>query len=77
MNLLPIFSGQIKATACDWAEGENGRTGGLKESKRGRKRGRRKKRRYRTMWLGETASYKGLIAGGQAGVMIELTSLGT
>lgn len=76
MNLLPIFTGQIKATACDWAE-ENGRTGGLKESKRGRKRGRRKKRRCRTMWLGETASCKGLIAGGQAGVVIELTSLGT
>lgn len=73
---MPIFTGQIKATACDWAEEENGGTGGLKES-RGRKRGKRKKRWCRAMWLGETANCKGLIAGGQAGVVIELTNLGT
>lgn len=38
---LPIFTGQIKATACDWAEEENGGTGGLKENKGREGRGRK------------------------------------
>jgi hypothetical protein len=30
MNLLSILTGQIKAKACDWAEGRKGEEGGRK-----------------------------------------------
>lgn len=64
VNLLSIFTGQIKARDCDWTEEEKGGMGGLK--KRGREGGeerKRKKRWCRTMWPGEIASSKSIIAG--------------
>ena len=71
MNLLPTLTFQIKANACEWAEGGKGEQKGFGEKREGEERGAPEEEEIGggRVWLGETAGCVGSHRWGKSNVV--------